>query len=314
MLPRAPAPVAFAALAALVGCASPSRSAADAAPDAPAFDAPALDAPERPTPADARADLPREAPPTLDAPRDLPAVDADVPERDALAPDAPADAAAGDAVFRVVVTANPAHSFGVGTATGVVTWWPGERAGAAALVYSCPVGNGPEAYEVTPEAAAAATHLYVVAWDYVFGDTHGMLAQAERGAARSYTGDPAWQVCATGVDHARSAAGPSHGDVNAQIIVCNEGAGAAGLTSEGWVDALGALTPGAVGSLVVGEANDLAGGTFPQVCTGAEGGVDEAARWVWYQPGGVADPFRSTGSNTFRTFLIFRLALRDIPR
>ena len=34
---------------------------------------------------------------------------------------------------------------------------------------------------------------------------------------------------------------------------------------------------------------------------------------MWYQPGAVANPFRSTGTNTFRAYLIFRLAAVDIP-
>jgi hypothetical protein len=34
---------------------------------------------------------------------------------------------------------------------------------------------------------------------------------------------------------------------------------------------------------------------------------------MWYQPGGVADAFHSTGTNTFRAYLIFRLAAQDIP-
>ncbi len=36
--------------------------------------------------------------------------------------------------------------------------------------------------------------------------------------------------------------------------------------------------------------------------------IDGAAEWMWYKPNGyTADPFRATGSNTFRAFLIFRL-------
>jgi len=34
---------------------------------------------------------------------------------------------------------------------------------------------------------------------------------------------------------------------------------------------------------------------------------------MWYQPGGVADPLPSTGTNTFRAYLIFRLAAEDLP-
>jgi hypothetical protein len=34
---------------------------------------------------------------------------------------------------------------------------------------------------------------------------------------------------------------------------------------------------------------------------------------MWYQPGGIANPFQSTGTNTFRAYLIFRVAAEDIP-
>jgi hypothetical protein len=34
---------------------------------------------------------------------------------------------------------------------------------------------------------------------------------------------------------------------------------------------------------------------------------------MWYQQGGIADAFVSTGQNTFRAYLIFRLAAEDIP-
>ena len=73
------------------------------------------------------------------------------------------------------------------------------------------------------------------------------------------------------------------------------------------------MTAGAIGTLAVGEPNDTAGGDFPQVCPSSMGGIDAAARWMWWTPGGVADPFRSTGSNTFRAYLIFRLPTVEIP-
>ena len=41
--------------------------------------------------------------------------------------------------------------------------------------------------------------------------------------------------------------------------------------------------------------------------------IDPAAHWMWYQPGGIADAFHSTGMNTFRAYLIFRIAAEDLP-
>lgn len=73
------------------------------------------------------------------------------------------------------------------------------------------------------------------------------------------------------------------------------------------------MTPGATGTVAIGEPNDALGGTFPQVCPASAGGIDVGARRIWYQPGGVAAPFRSTGTNTFRAYRIFRLAVIQIP-
>ena len=67
----------------------------------------------------------------------------------------------------------------------------------------------------------------------------------------------------------------------------------------------------ASGKLAVGEANDDAGGTFPIVCQPSAGmdGIVSSAQWMWYwlDDGSTTDAFHSTGVNTFRAFLIFRL-------
>ena len=61
-------------------------------------------------------------------------------------------------------------------------------------------------------------------------------------------------------------------------------------------------------------ANDAAaGGDFPPTCVDQANGIDHQARWMWFNPGGVANPFRSTGTNTFRAYLIFRLPAVEIP-
>ena len=61
------------------------------------------------------------------------------------------------------------------------------------------------------------------------------------------------------------------------------------------------------------QRDGIAAGDFPLVCPASMGGIDASARWMWYQPGGVANPFRSTGTNTFRAYLIFRLPTVEIP-
>jgi len=216
----------------------------------------------------------------------------------------------------VVITADNAYSFGYGDGAGINHFTQGQRAQTAGQIFNC--GEGPESYVVPAADAPPSAYLYVVTWDDL-AVTQGVLGQFVRvGGTPLYTGDPKFEVCATGIDLSGSTTGPSQVDINAQIAICNAGTGDHATTSGGWVNGAGAVTPGAVGSLAVGEANDpTPGGTFPPTCptgaTPAAGTIDPASHWMWYQPGGVADPFQSTGSNTFRAYLIFRVAAHDLP-
>lgn len=217
----------------------------------------------------------------------------------------------------VVITADNAYSFGYGNADGITHFTQGTRAQTAGQIFNC--GEGPEGYTVPAADAPASAYLYIVTWDDL-AVTQGVLGQFRRvGGAALYTGDAQFEVCATGVDMQSSQTGPTQQEINTQIALCNSGAGDPATTSAGWVNLAGAVTPGAIGSLAVGEANDTApGGSFPPTCpTGAappgSASIDPEAHWMWYQPGGVANPFQSTGSNTFRAYLIFRLAADDIP-
>jgi hypothetical protein len=213
----------------------------------------------------------------------------------------------------VVITADNAYSFGYGDIDEIDTYFPGTRAITASQIFNCPIGEGPEQYTVPAASAPLGAYLYVVSWDDL-AVTQGVLGQFKRGGAPLYTGDVAWEVCATGVDLSNSSVGPTEAEVEAQIAICNAGTGSDTTTSAGWVDTTGAVTTGAIGTLAIGEANDqTAGGTFPPVCPAASGGIDDAAQWMWFNPGGVANPFASTGTNTFRAYLIFRLAAEDIP-
>lgn len=217
----------------------------------------------------------------------------------------------------VVMTADNAYSFGYGDVNGITTFIQGTRAQTAGQIFNC--GEGPEAYKVPAADAPPSAYLYVVTWDDL-AVTQGVLGQFRRGnGAPLYTGDPQFEVCGTGINMQASQTGPTQSEINEQIALCNSGSGDKNTTSAGWVNLAGAVTPGAIGSLAVGEANDPApGGSFPPTCpTGvAPSGVasiDQEAHWMWYQPGGIANPFQSTGSNTFRAYLIFRIAAADIP-
>ena len=217
---------------------------------------------------------------------------------------------------QVVITADNAYSFGYGNVAGISNFTQGQRAQTAGQIFNC--GEGPESYIVPAADAPASAYLYIVTWDDL-SVTQGVLGQFLRvGGAPLYTGDPKFEVCATGIDLGSSQTGPSQAEVNMQIGICNSGTGDHATTSGGWVNGAGAVTPGAVGSLAIGEANDPApGGTFPPTCpTGAvpaAGTIDTGSHWMWYQPGGIADAFHSTGSNTFRAYLIFRVAAQDLP-
>jgi hypothetical protein len=214
----------------------------------------------------------------------------------------------------VVITADNAYSFGYGTADSVTTFIQGTRAQTAGQIWNC--GEGPEQYTVAEADAPEGAYLYIVTWDDL-AVTQGVLAQFKRETGTVLTGDDRFEVCATGLDYsggANATTGPTQSIVNAEIAKCNAGSGDAS-TSKGWVSTTGASagTPSALGSLAVGEANDMPDGTFPIVCQPgqtASPGIDAAAHWMWYDPadGASTDAFHSTGVNRTKAFLIFRLA------
>lgn len=216
----------------------------------------------------------------------------------------------------VTITADNAYSFGYGDAGGIVHFTQGTRAEFAAQIFNC--GEGPEAYVVPAADAPPGAYLYIVAWDDLFV-TQGVLGQFRRGDGTPlYTGQAEFEVCATGVDLQDSQTGPGQADINAQVAICNSGSGDPSATSKGWVNAAGAVTAGALGTLAIGEANSAGDGNFPPVCPTETSPpdvptIDGAAQWMWYQPGGIGNPFQSTGSNIFKAYLIFRVAAQDIP-
>lgn len=221
-------------------------------------------------------------------------------ERDLRAPD-----------VHVVMTADNAYAFGWGDGDRVTSLRGRPRTETAADIFNCPVGRGPEAYDVPAEEVPLGAYLYVIAWADD-ATTQGLVGQVSRGGPPVYTGSGDWQVCATGIDHdpGASGSGPAIEVVNEEIARCNGAAGDPARSSVGWVTSSGALSPGAVGKLVVGEENNARDGNFPIVCqkddTGNQG-VDAAARWIWYSPDGRNPFVYGGGKNPTRDFLIFRL-------
>lgn len=222
----------------------------------------------------------------------------------------------------VVLTADNAYAFGWGDQDQVAVLRGRPPTQIAADIFNCPInttgvgarGFGPEAYTVPASEAAAGAYIYVVAWDDD-ARTQGALGQFKRrGGASYFSGEAGWEVCATGHFYNSSTtgtSGPAIEVVNADIAVCNAGSGNRATSSGGWVNGKGAVTPGAVGSLAIGQENRTSA-TFPVVCQkDAQGnqGIDANARWMWYTPDG-RDAFKERGT---RSYLIFRLATKDLP-
>jgi hypothetical protein len=213
-----------------------------------------------------------------------------------------------------VVTTDNAFSFGYGNDSGLSTFIRGEGSDGAGI-FDCPVGFGPTKYIVPAAQAPVGAYLYIIAWaDNAV--TQGTLAQFKRvGGTPVYSGDGAWQVCAIGTPYDDKGPGPDQATVNASIAQCN--LGATGSTySKGWVTTAGAVTPGAIGKLAFGEANDDPGGDFPIVCQVDDAGVqgiDAVAKWMWFDPEDGSSPFVGNDNNRTKTFLLFRLAAADIP-
>ena len=246
----------------------------------------------------------------------------------------------------VMATADNAYAFGYGDANSTTTYIANPPATLAGDIFNCPVGGparkgpalapgttvGPEAYTVPAEDAPPGAYLYLITWaDY--STTQGVIGTFKRqGGSVVTTGAGEWQACATGIPYDTStpstANGPTQAIVNAQIATCNAGTSDPSTTSAGWVGPTGPITstPHAVGKVAFGQDNSsttdarLDGGDFQPTCGEPaytdpdNGGIDPSARWMWYAPpGSTADPFVATGSNTTRTFLIFRLPAAAVP-
>ena len=211
----------------------------------------------------------------------------------------------------VVMTADNAYAFGWGDSAHVTKLNGRPITQVAGDIFNCPIGIGPEEYDIPAQEAPEDLYLYVVAWADD-ATTQGLIGQFDRGGLPTYTGSGPWEACATGLSYPTGLGGfgPPIEVVNREIERCNAGGGDTSKTSAGWVNSAGAITPGSVGSLAVGEDNSDSTGDFPIVCQkdlAGKRGVDSAARWMWYSPDGKS-PFRYQGGvNPTRTFLLFRL-------
>ena len=213
-----------------------------------------------------------------------------------------------------VVTTDNAFSFGYGSDAKLASFIRGEGSDGEGI-FDCPVGHGPVAYVVPAAQAPKGSYLYIVAWADE-ETTQGTLAQFKRVGGRAiYSGDGAWQVCATDKHYPDLGPGPDQAEVDRMIGECNKGA-AGDTYSKGWVSTSGALTEGAKGKLAFGESNEDAGGEFPIVCQKDEAGVsgiDAVAKWMWFDPEDGQSPFRGNDGHRTKDFLIFRLPADALP-
>ncbi len=213
----------------------------------------------------------------------------------------------------VIITSDNAYSFGWGDKNQINTFNFRTPSTTAEEIFSCT--SGPESYTIPAADAPVSAYLYVIAWSDR-AVTQGVVGQFKRkGGLPLFTGTEKWEVCATGDgSYVAPANGPAKDVVNAEIARCNAGSGGKDTTSGGWVNSAGAITPGAVGTLAIGEDNstDRTAVTpenpFPVACS-----IDPKARWMWYAAPGDSSPFISTGGNTSREFLLFRLPTAAIP-
>ncbi|WP_437992758.1 hypothetical protein [Sorangium sp. So ce145] len=215
----------------------------------------------------------------------------------------------------VIITADNAYGFGYGTGDKLLNYFGGIENALADEIFSCPVGHGPESYTVPAPSADAGHYLYIVTYADM-STTQGVIGQFFReGAEPVFTGNGAWEVCATGEDYDLGSRGPTLETIDQHIARCNGGGLDPQTTSAGWVT----TEVSDRGHVVFGEANDTAtdvpqpGNEFPIVC-----GIDEAARWMWYEwnpnrTGGSPFIWPNASDNVIKDFLIFRLGAEFVP-
>ncbi len=141
-------------------------------------------------------------------------------------------------------------------------------------------------------------HLYIAAWSDN-SVQQGLLHDFTMDAIPVWSGDPAWEVYATGIDLNVASAVPTTAQLGTQIAIANACAGGAG-TSVCWV------------ATTVGGIND---GTFPAGNPWVQqASIAINANWTWYDSNtqiSAQAPFRG-GFNHFE-YLIFRTPVIPEP-
>ena len=162
--------------------------------------------------------------------------------------------------FDVTVTADNQYGLYTGTQNQALNYVGGEYAILAADIWS------PETYTMTlPEDH----YIYIASWSD-HATYQGLMAQFDNGSGLILSGDPQWEVTATGITRDNGAPPVSLVDLSDQIVLANGGSNASG----GW---------GAAFAGFYNDASSLWG-------TAIGGGMSSSARWMWYDSGMDANP------------------------
>ncbi len=129
--------------------------------------------------------------------------------------------------------------------------------------------------------------IYIAAWsdDRV---AQGLLAELTINGETLLSGDPAWEVFATGINKNDGSPYPTEAELGTQIGIANANAGGAG-TSGGWT------------SIAVGGTHGV--GPWGNIT-----GIDSTASWMWY---GKEFPFEPGADHD--EYLIFRTSVKPVP-
>lgn len=198
--------------------------------------------------------------------------------------------------FDVLVTADNQYGLYTGTHTSANDYVGGAFNTTAAAIFS------PESYSMTlPDNG----YIYITAWS----DTRvlqGLMARFDSSMGTFYagqpmpSGQPAWEVTATGLSRANGAPPVSLSDLSEQIQLANAGLNPAG----GWVTPhFGPLnTHAATSGMWGGSSGGQVGG-----------GMGPDANWTWYDSGLDPSP-NAPYVNGFdhHEYLIFRLPV-NVP-
>ncbi len=204
--------------------------------------------------------------------------------------------------------------YGLEGVTGRTDWVTNRT---AAEIFGC---GSVEHYRIDASSLAGAQYLFAGMEADLSTSQGALFRVARNGSTPVYSGDKAWEACATGVNLGAA------NDVRLNELIGQCNLGAEGNTdSKGWVGECASSADGncvAVGEPNVGNRTRVVGGAppeapgnvFPEACRQGPMGVHP--RWMIYKAGGTRagqarDPFVAPG---YSKFTLFRLNVSRIPK